>query len=159
MLLSSLSATASSDRSLALRHSEKVIPECSDFLNSKSSGDVQFLRNAKYRLVSYNLIVLDWYLKEWLAATDTTQAELCRRTDYPKAKVSDLVTGKQRYNRDILNDVATALNVYPYELLMHPEDAMAQRQMAKAVEQFVRIPHGGVAGDLPADQPERRKRA
>jgi hypothetical protein len=34
--------------------------------------------------------------------------------------VSDLVTGKQRYNRDVLNDVASALNITPYELLMHP---------------------------------------
>lgn len=124
-----------------------------------SIGDVRICGNAKYRRASYNLIVLDWYLKEWLAATDTSQAELCRRTDYPKAKVSDLVTGKQRYNRDILNDIAAALNLYPFELLMHPEDAMANRRMAKAVEQFVRIPHGGTAGDHPDEAPERRKRA
>ena len=121
---------------------------CSDFLNPKSIGPVQFLRNAKYRRVSYNLIVLDWYLKEWLKATNTTQAELVRRTDYPKAKVSDLVKGKQRYNRDILNDVANALNVYPFELLMHPADAMAQRRMQKLAEQMVQIPRGGVAVDL-----------
>lgn len=132
---------------------------CSDFLNSKSIGDVQFLRNAKYRRVSYNLIVLDWYLKEWLAATNTSQAELCRRTDYPKAKVSDLVTGKQRYNRDILNDVANALNIYPYELLRHPDDAFAERRMRQAIGEFVKIPHGGTAGDSPADAKERRKTA
>lgn len=103
--------------------------------------------------------MLDWYLKEWLEATDTSQAELCRLTDYPKAKVSDLVTGKQRYNRDILNDIASALNLYPYELLMPPEDAYAQRRMMKALEQFVKIPHGGTAGDLPGEKEERRKRA
>jgi transcriptional regulator with XRE-family HTH domain len=91
--------------------------------------------------------VLDWYLKEWLAATATTQAELVRRTDYPKAKVSDLVTGKQRYNRDILNDIAHALNVQPYELLMHPADAMAQRRLKIAAKEIVAIPFGGVAGD------------
>ena len=103
--------------------------------------------------------MLDWYLKEWLEATVTSQAELGRRTDYPKAKVSDLVTGKQRYNRDILNDIANALNLYPYELLMHPDDAMAQRRMATAIEQFVRIPHGGTAGDHPEEQEVRRKKA
>jgi transcriptional regulator with XRE-family HTH domain len=75
----------------------------------------------------------------------TSQAELVRRTDYPKAKVSDLVTGKQRYNRDILNDVANALNIHPYELLMHPSDAMAQRRMRKLAEQMVQIPHGGTS--------------
>lgn len=91
--------------------------------------------------------MLDWYLKEWLAATGTSQAELGRLTDYPKAKVSDLVTGKQRYNRDILNDVSKALNLYPFELLMHPADAMAQRQMRAAAKEIVAIPFGGTAGD------------
>ena len=101
--------------------------------------------------------MLDWYLAEWLQSLQVSQADLVRLTDYPKAKVSDLVTGKQRYNRDILNDIAAALNLYPYELLMHPHDAMAQRQMKQAVEQFVRIPRGGTAGDHPQEKPERRK--
>jgi len=91
--------------------------------------------------------VLDWYLKEWLAATNTSQADLVRLTDYPKAKVSDLVNGKQRYNRDILNDVAHALNIRPHELLMHPDDAMALRRMRALAEQMVQVPHGGIAED------------
>jgi transcriptional regulator with XRE-family HTH domain len=130
---------------------------CSDFLNLKSSGAVQFLRNAKYRCASYNLIVLDWYLKEWLAATKTTQAELVRRTDYPKAKVSDLANGKQRYNRDILNDVARALNIHPFELLMHPSDAMSQRRMRRLAEEMVQIPHGGSLDDLDTEEATTRK--
>lgn len=101
--------------------------------------------------------MLTWYIKEWLASTHTSQAELGRRTDYPKAKVSDLVTGKQRYNEDIINDVAKALNVYPYELLMHPEDAMRNRRLAEAVQQFVPVPPGGTAGDHPSEKPEQRK--
>jgi hypothetical protein len=132
---------------------------CSDFLNPKSIGIVRISGNARYRRVSYNLIVLDWYLKEWLAATDTSQAELGRLTDYPKAKVSDLANGKQRYNRDILNDVAKALNIQPFELLMHPADAMAQRQMRAAAREIVRVPYGGSAGDHPEEKPEKRKRA
>ena len=95
--------------------------------------------------------MLDWYLKEWLAATNTSQADLVRLTDYPKAKVSDLVTGKQRYNRDILNDVANALNVYPFELLMHPSEAFARRRITKLAEEMVKVPHGGTAIDL--DEP------
>lgn len=131
--------------------------ECSDFLNTKSRGGVQFLRNAKYRRVSYNLIVLDWYLSDWLKSLAVSQADLVRLTDYPKAKVSDLVTGKQRYNRDILNEIAKALNLYPYELLMPPDEAMARRQMLKAAEVFARVPFGGVAGDLPARPVKQRK--
>lgn len=105
--------------------------------------------------LSYHPIMLDWYLKDWLAATGSTQADLVRRTDYPKAKVSDLVTGKQRYNRDILNDIALALNIKPHELLMHPEDAMALRRMKSLAEEMVRVPYAGVAGE--SDEQETRK--
>lgn len=112
--------------------------------------------NARYRAGPYNLIVLDWYLKEWLETLQVSQADLVRATDYPKAKVSDLVTGKQRYNRDILNDVSAALNIYPYELLMHPDDAMAQRRIRRLAGQIVQIPHGGTAVDL--EEPETHKR-
>lgn len=119
-----------------------------------SIGNVRVFRNAFPRGCPYNPIVLDWYLKEWLEALDTSQAELVRRTDYPKAKVSDLVTGKQRYNRDILNDVAAALNIYPYELLMPPGEAMGLRRMTQGVEQFVKIRHGGTVGD---ERPAKRK--
>jgi transcriptional regulator with XRE-family HTH domain len=129
----------------------------SDFLNPKSIGHVRILGNARYRRVSYNLIVLDWYLNEWLKSTGTSQAELGRRTDYPKAKVSDLANGKQRYNRDILNDVARALNIQPYELLMHPADAMAQRRLKAAAKDIVAIPFGGTAGS--DEDEEARKRA
>jgi transcriptional regulator with XRE-family HTH domain len=102
--------------------------------------------------------VLDWYFNEWLAATNTSQAEIVRRTDYPKAKVSDLATGKQRYNRDILNDIAAALNVKPFELLMHPSEAMAQRRIKRLAEEMVRIPVTGVAVDL-EDKPGKTQKA
>lgn len=101
--------------------------------------------------------MIDWYFNEWLAETNTSQADIVRLTDYPKAKVSDLSTGKQRYNRDILNDIAKALKIRPFELLMHPQDAIAQRQMLQAVEKFVKIPHGGTADDLPAEEENGRK--
>jgi transcriptional regulator with XRE-family HTH domain len=133
---------------------------CSDFPNQMSSGDVRIFRNAKYRTFSYNLIVLDWYINEWLKATGTSQAELCRRTDYPKAKVSDLVNGHQRYNKDIINDVAAALNIQPFELLMHPADAMKQRRINKLAHEIVEVPVGGVAVDVDEpDEPEIRKSA
>lgn len=118
----------------------------SGFLNESQVARVRFLRNASAGLFLYNLNVLDWYLKQWLKTLTVSQAELSRRTDYPKAKVSDLVTGKQRYNRDVLNDVAQALHLHPYELLMHPDDAMAQRRMRKAAETIVNVPYLGSAG-------------
>ncbi len=128
---------------------------CSAFLNSKSTDDVQFLGNAKYWRGPYNLIVLDWFLSDWLKSLQVSQADLVRLTDYPKAKVSDLVTGKQRYNRDIINDISAALNIRPNELLMHPSDAMGLRRMRALAEQMVQPEFVGVAGG--EAKPETRK--
>ncbi len=125
---------------------------CSDFLNAMSIGVVRISGNARYRCGPYNLIMLDWYLIDWLKSLQVSQAELGRRTDYPKAKVSDLVTGKQRYNRDILNDIAAALNIRPHELLMAPADAMGLRRMRTLAEQMITPEYGGVAGgDTPVE--------
>lgn len=96
----------------------------------------------------------DWYLGEWLKSLRKSQADLVRATDYPKAKVSDLVTGKQRYNRDVLNDVARALNLQPYELLMHPADANALKQMRVAAKEMVQVPFLGEAGEESPAQAE-----
>lgn len=71
----------------------------------------------------------DWYLPHWITATATTQADLVRRTDYPKSKMSMLVNGKRKYHRDDINELSRALNIEPFELLMHPEDAMRMRRL------------------------------
>lgn len=71
----------------------------------------------------------DWYLGDWLATMRLKQARLCELTGWDKRKASDLVTGKQRYNRDTLNEAAAALNIAPFEMLLHPADAMAMRRV------------------------------
>jgi transcriptional regulator with XRE-family HTH domain len=71
----------------------------------------------------------DWYLPEWLAALNMRQARLCEVTGWDKRKASDLVGGKQRYNRDAVNEAAAALNIAPFELLLSPADAMALRRL------------------------------
>lgn len=73
----------------------------------------------------------DWFLEAWLSATATTQAALCRRTGWDKRKASFLVNGRQEYRRTEINEAALALNVEPFELLMHPDDAMALRRMRR----------------------------
>jgi transcriptional regulator with XRE-family HTH domain len=69
------------------------------------------------------------------------QSDITRATGYKKATMSELASGKQRYNRDILNEVADALHIRPYELLMHPDEAMAIRRVR---ESAVRIAAGGI---------------
>lgn len=98
----------------------------------------------------------DWYLKQWLASKRMSQADLVRETDYPKAKVSDLVTGKQRYNRDILNEVAKALKLEPFELLMHPADANAYKQLRVAAKEMVKLPFLGEASGGEVEEEVRK---
>ena len=71
----------------------------------------------------------DWYLKEWLATLGKKQADIVRDLDWNKARVSLMLRGKQPYDRDSLNELATYLHLKPHELLMHPQDAMALRQL------------------------------
>lgn len=71
----------------------------------------------------------DWYLKQWLRTLHKRQADLVRDLDLNKAKVSLTANGKQPYDRDLVNAIAAYLNLRPYELLMHPEDAMNMRQL------------------------------
>jgi transcriptional regulator with XRE-family HTH domain len=89
----------------------------------------------------------DWYLKEWLATLGKKQADIVRDLDWNKARVSLMLRGKQPYDRDSLNELATYLNLQPHELLMHPADAMALRRLKAAADQIVKIPFGGTAGD------------
>lgn len=71
----------------------------------------------------------DWYFAEWLAALNLEQARVVDLTDWSKSKVSKLYNGKMPYTRDIVNEVAFALNILPYELLMHPEEANSLRRL------------------------------
>jgi hypothetical protein len=71
----------------------------------------------------------DWYLADWLETLQIKQADLSRLTDWDKRKTSFLVSGKQPYKRDDVNEAAFALNLQPFELLMPPEQAMALRRL------------------------------
>ena len=71
----------------------------------------------------------DWFLKEWLATLGKKQADVVNDLDWNKAKVSLTASGKQPYTRDDVNEIADYLHLRPYELLMHPEDAMALRRL------------------------------
>ena len=69
----------------------------------------------------------DWYFRDWLLTLRLKQSDVVARTDWPKSKVSKLVNGKVAYTRDIINEAAAALNLRPFELLLHPQEAMALR--------------------------------
>jgi transcriptional regulator with XRE-family HTH domain len=75
----------------------------------------------------------DWFLKEWLRYYGKKQADMAKALDWNKAKVSLTLHGKQPFDRDDLNAAADFLNIAPYELLMHPDDAMALRRLRQDV--------------------------
>lgn len=78
----------------------------------------------------------DWYLKEWLKACGKKQADMARELEWNKAKVSLTANGVQPYDRDDVNEASAYLNIQPYELLMHPEDAMALRRLKRDAAQI-----------------------
>lgn len=80
----------------------------------------------------------DWYLKQWLKTLGKKQADIVRDLDWNKARVSLTASGKQPYNRDDVNEVADYLNLRPYELLMHPDDAMSLRRLRA---EMIRLAH------------------
>jgi len=73
----------------------------------------------------------DWYLKEWLRTLHKKQADIVRDLDWNKARVSLMIRGEQPYTRDAINELSAYLHLTPYELLMHPDEAMALRQLRK----------------------------
>lgn len=67
-----------------------------------------------------------------MAALDKRQADIVADLEWNPAKISLMLRGKQQYNRDAVNELSAYLNLQPFELLMHPEDAMALRRMRAA---------------------------
>lgn len=75
---------------------------------------------------------VNWFLREWMAVQGIkTQADMMRLTDWSKATMSQLYSGKQGYSPKIVKEAARALGIEEYELLMHPEQAMAYRRLRR----------------------------
>ncbi len=70
----------------------------------------------------------DWFLQEWMTTLNLRQADMCRETGLPKPTMNAIYHGKTNYYRDLVNLLSGALGIHPYELLMHPDEALAIRQ-------------------------------
>lgn len=73
----------------------------------------------------------DWYLREWMDTLKVRfpHAWLQEQTEWSDGKVSNVLSGKKRYDKDIVNLVSEKLGILPYELLMPPKLANAIRTM------------------------------
>jgi hypothetical protein len=94
----------------------------------------------------------DWYLKEWLRASDKKQSDIVKDLDWNKAKVSLMVRGLQPYTREEVNELAAYLHIRPHELLMHPEDAHAIRRLRT---EMIRLAHETPA-EREAEEPQKK---
>jgi hypothetical protein len=91
----------------------------------------------------------DWYLKDWLQATNKKQSDIVRDLDWNKAKVSLMVRGLQPYTREEVNELAEYLNIHPHELLQHPDRAFATRRLHA---EMIRLAH---ENDVP-EEPQKK---
>jgi transcriptional regulator with XRE-family HTH domain len=73
----------------------------------------------------------DWYLQQWMKSLSVSQADLARECGWTNSTMHGVYHGRTAYYREIVNLIARKLNIRPYELLMHPEEAMAMRQFRK----------------------------
>ncbi len=93
----------------------------------------------------------DWHLNAWLRSLGKKQADIVRDLDWNKARISLMASGKQPYTRDAVNELSAYLNLRPYELLMHPDDAMLLRRLR---EDMIRLAHD--AETLETPEPEQK---
>jgi hypothetical protein len=70
----------------------------------------------------------DWHLAEWMKALRVSQATLAKERDWTPSTMHGIYHGRTSYYRDIVNLIAAKLHIEPYELLMHPDQAMALRR-------------------------------
>ncbi len=75
----------------------------------------------------------DWYLKQWLKTLGKTQQWVADQLDLQKSKISRKASGTTAYDRDDINAISALLRLQPYELLMHPDEAMEIRALRKSI--------------------------
>lgn len=84
-----------------------------------------------------------WYLREWMEFRGLSgrgaQAEMMKLTGWSKATMSQLYSGSQDYSPKLVNEAAVALKVEPFELLMHPDRAMALRDVHASAATIVKL--------------------
>lgn len=71
----------------------------------------------------------DWFLQEWAASLGKVQNHLVTELGLHKNTANRIWHGVQPYRRDYVNDIAAWLNIRPFELFLHPDEANAIRRM------------------------------
>lgn len=88
-----------------------------------------------------------------------SQAKLAKACDWTPSTMHGIYHGRTSYYRDIVNLIASKLNIQPYELLMPPEMAMAFRQYFASAERIVSLAHESEPKITEGKPAEERRRA
>lgn len=123
------------------------MPYCSDNPNEQSSAFVRTILGDRLGGVSHNPnmgkpstsqadFTHTWYLQEWMALAGKRQADLIKEIGWSRAKASDVWNGQQ-YTQQMIDEVSPWLHARPYELLMHPDEAMALRRLREDAARIV----------------------
>lgn len=89
-----------------------------------------------------------WFIREWAELAGFTQADAQRKLGWSKAKASDVWNGQQ-YTQSIIDELMDDLRARPYELLMHPDEAMLIRRLKDNSPRLV------ASQDLPKSAPRK----
>lgn len=81
-----------------------------------------------------------WFLREWIKYRGLTQDKFRQRLGISKGRMSDLVSGKERYNRDHLWEFAEILDCEPWELINRNPLEPPPADMASIADTIQRIP-------------------
>lgn len=79
----------------------------------------------------------DWYLRDWCDQLGIKQSHLAQKTDWSKGRTWYIWHGETQYTREIVDAVARALSVEPYELFMPPAEALAIRRLRETARVIV----------------------
>ncbi|MGZ3272408.1 MAG: hypothetical protein ACXU82_03630 [Caulobacteraceae bacterium] len=79
----------------------------------------------------------DWYLQEWMTHFGKRQADLVNELGWLKGRASKFWNGQHSYRREIINEISAWLGIEPFELLMHPVEALALRQLRQTAATIV----------------------
>lgn len=81
-----------------------------------------------------------WFLREWLEKRELSQAKFCEWTGISKGRLSDLISGKERWNADHLHGFAALLDIEPWELLNRNPMAPEAHGLDSIADTVRRIP-------------------
>ncbi len=77
----------------------------------------------------------NWYFREWCEALGKRQVDLVRDLGWNKSKASLMWRDTQGYTKQEVNELSAYLAIHPFELLMHPADAMALRRFRESASE------------------------